>query len=270
MEAVVTSLVRSWHGNRLKSKFITQNYGNILNTNMIITPEKDPMGMAIWEYYKTGICDRLWQLSSTGDEEIELPYLFRSYDQMPEVDRMALDMAEGRILDVGAGAGCHSLELQNRGKMVTAIDISPLSCATMRERGIKDVRNIDFFDRELEGSFDTILMLMNGSGLVGKLKELPSLFYRLAELLSDSGCCITDIYDIRHLYEDQDAVNNSNRPYYGEIDLCLKYRDTVGSPFYWLYTDFETFHRIADECGMNCTLLMEGPMHNYLVKLTTK
>lgn len=239
-------------------------------SNMIVTLEKDPMGMAISEYHKTGKSDRLEMLSSKGDDELDVPELFRKYEQMTDLEKMALDMATGRILDVGAGAGCHSIVLQERDKSVVAIDISPLSCKTMRERGIRDVRNLDFFDPELKGPFDTILMMVNGSGLIGKLKDLPKLFRRISELLADGGCCITDIYDIRWLCDDTDALTNPNLPYYGEVDYRLKYRDVVSLPFYWLNTDFETFHRIAEESGMNCTLLKEGDMHNYLVKLTTK
>lgn len=238
--------------------------------NMIVTPEQDPMGMAISEYYRTGKCDTLEMLSSTGDEELDVPDLFRGYEQMTNLEKTALEMARGRILDVGAGAGCHSIVLQEHEKSTVAIDISPLSCKTMRERGIIDVRNVDFFSPELTGPFDTILMMVNGSGLVGKLKNLPNLFRRISELLAVGGCCITDIYDIRYLFDDSDAAVNSRMPYYGETDYRLKYRDIVGLPFYWLNTDFETFHRIAEESGMKCTLLMEGDMHNYLVKLTTK
>ena len=90
--------------------------------------KKDPIGRAIAEYWKTNKADRLRVFSPMFEEdEILLTTLFRSYEDMPEIERKALDMAKGRILDVGAGAGCHSLVLQERGMDVTAIDISPLS-----------------------------------------------------------------------------------------------------------------------------------------------
>ena len=98
------------------------------------------MGRAIAEYWKTNKADRLRVFSPMFEEdEIPLTTLFRSYEDMPEIERKALDIAEGRILDVGAGAGCHSLALQERGLDVTAIDISPLSVKTMKERGLKKV-----------------------------------------------------------------------------------------------------------------------------------
>ena len=61
------------------------------------------------------------------EDEIPVETLFRDYDSMPPLEHHALDLVKGRTLDVGAGAGCHSLVLQERGIDVDAIDISPLS-----------------------------------------------------------------------------------------------------------------------------------------------
>ena len=116
------------------------------------------MGRAIAEYWKTNKADRLRVFSPMFEEdEILLTTLFRSYEDIPEIERKALDMAKGRILDVGAASGCHSLVIQERGLDVTAIDISPLSVETMKERGVKKVIEQNFFT--LEGQYDTILML---------------------------------------------------------------------------------------------------------------
>jgi hypothetical protein len=83
--------------------------------------KKDPMGRAIAEYWKTKKADRLRVFSPMFEEdEIPLTTLFRSHEDMPEIERKALDIAKGRILDVGAASGCHSLVLQERGLDVTA------------------------------------------------------------------------------------------------------------------------------------------------------
>jgi hypothetical protein len=104
------------------------------------------------------------------DEDImPIETLFRSFAGMPELEQKALKLAQGRTLDVGAGAGCHSLILQEKGIDVTAIDISPLSVETMRERGVMKVLQQDFFT--LNTQFDTILLLMNGIGIVGKAEN---------------------------------------------------------------------------------------------------
>ncbi|MBQ2132297.1 MAG: methyltransferase domain-containing protein, partial [Prevotella sp.] len=106
----------------------------------------DPMGNAIADYWKNGTVGRLSVFSPMFEEdEIPVKTLFREEDEMPEIERKALEMAKGKTLDVGAGAGCHSLILQKRGFDVTAIDISPLSVEPMRARGVKKAFEQDFY-----------------------------------------------------------------------------------------------------------------------------
>ena len=144
------------------------------------------MGRAIAEYHHTKKAEKLRVFSPMFEEdEIPVTTLFRNYEDMPEIERAALNMAKGRTLDVGAGAGCHSLVLQQRGLDVTAIDISPLSVETMKERGIHKAKRQDFFT--LEGKFDTILMLMNGIGIVGSLERMPVFFTQLDKILAPGG-----------------------------------------------------------------------------------
>ena len=134
------------------------------------------------------------------EDEIPLRTLFRTYDSMPEIERKALDMSRGRTLDVGAAAGCHTLVLQERGIDVTAIDISPLSVEAMKERGVRNVREQDFFTLEKE-QYDTILMLMNGIGIVGTLARMPAFFRLLDKILAPGGQVLCDSSDISYVFE---------------------------------------------------------------------
>ena len=140
------------------------------------------MGRAIADYQQNKKADRLRVFSPMFEEdEIPLSTLFRTYDTMPAIEQKALDMAKGRTLDVGAASGCHSLVLQERGIDVTAIDISPLSVETMKKRGIKKVREQDFFELGAQEGlqYDTILMMMNGIGIVGTLDRMPEFFVEI-------------------------------------------------------------------------------------------
>ncbi|MEE1120334.1 MAG: methyltransferase domain-containing protein [Prevotella sp.] len=229
----------------------------------------DPMGRAIMEFAKTGKADTLRVLSSMFDEdEIDVPYLFRTASDMPETERTALSMAEGRVLDVGAGAGCHSLVLQERTN-VTAIDISPLSVEAMTMRGVKDARCIDVFDTSLNEQFDTILLLMNGTGIAGKLERMPILLNRLKQLLSDDGQILMDSSDLCYIYEDEDGFIDLTgvEGYYGEVDYQMVYRDTEGERFDWLYIDYETLETIAAGCGLACEKIADGEHYDYLARL---
>lgn len=229
----------------------------------------DPMGRAIMEFAKTGKADTLRVLSSMFDEdEIDVPYLFRTVSDMPETERTALSMAKGRVLDVGAGAGCHSLALQERAS-VTAIDISPLSVEAMTMRGVKDARCIDVFDTSLNEQFDTILLLMNGTGIAGKLERMPMLLNRLKQLLSDDGQILMDSSDLCYIYEDEDGFIDLTgvEGYYGEVDYQMVYRDTEGERFDWLYIDYETLETIAAGCGLACEKIADGEHYDYLARL---
>ena len=229
----------------------------------------DPMGRAIADYHKTGKADRL-RVFSPMFEEDELPVqtLFRKYEEMPEIERKALDMAKGKTLDVGAGSGCHSLVLQEKGIDVTAIDISPLSVEIMKERGVKNVLEQDFFT--LEGQYDTILLLMNGAGIVGTLERLPKLFRQLDKILAPGGQVLCDSSDISYVFEDEDGIIYipDNKDYYGELSFQMQYKDTIGESFDWVYIDADTLTEKAAENGYVVEVVAEGKHYDYLARMT--
>ena len=229
----------------------------------------DPMGRAIAEYHKTGTADRLRVFSPMFEEdELPLPTLFRSYEEMPEIERKALDLAKGKTLDVGAGAGCHSLVLQQRGIDITAIDISPLSVKTMKERGVRKVLEQNFFT--LNEQYETILMLMNGIGIMGTLERMPVFFKLLDRILAPGGQVLCDSSDICYVFETDDGIIElpDDTDYYGELTFQIQYKDTIGEPFDWLYIDADTLTQKAEENGYNVEVLAEGEHYDYLARIT--
>ena len=201
--------------------------------SMLLTSDKDPMGAAIIDYLAHGKASKLRVFSSMFDEdEIPVNQLFRTFQEMPSLEQKALQLSTGKILDVGAGSGCHTLALQEMGKEVTAIDISPLSIEAMNKRGVKDARLQNFFDRSLTGPFDTILLLMNGSGIIGKLDIAP---------------------------EDD---------YFGEIDFRMQYKSIKGDSFDWLYIDFNTLNLYARQAGFKAEKIEDGEHYDYLARIS--
>lgn len=231
----------------------------------------DPMGRAIADYQLTGTADRLRVFSPMFEEdEIPLATLFRTYEEMPEIERKALDMTWGKTLDVGAGSGCHSLVLQGRGVDVTAIDISPLSVETMRQRGVKKVVEQDFFT--IGGKYDTILMLMNGIGIVGTLERMPEFFRHLDKILATGGQVLCDSSDISYVFEDENGLIDypDTGHYYGELSYRMQYKDTIGEPFDWLYIDAETLRKEAEENGYAVEVVAVGEHFDYMARITKK
>lgn len=234
--------------------------------------QKDPMGQAIYDYFEKGVAGKLRVFSPDFDEdEIPVETLFRELDEMPEIERKALEMAHGKILDVGAGSGCHSLELQKMGKDVKAIDISELSVEVMKESGVKNAAVEDFFAIKGE-KYDTILMLMNGAGIVGTIDRLPEFFEHLKNILEDEGQVLMDSSDIRYIFEEEDGSFeiNLNDGYYGELEYQMQYKRVKGVPFPWLYIDFATLQYYAEEAGFEASMIAEGEHYDYLCQLKKK
>lgn len=241
-----------------------------MNTTTIST-SRDPMGSAINDYYKNGRAAHLRVLSSMFEEdEMPIAHLFRSEQEMPQLEKRALTLVRGRVLDVGAGAGCHALALQENGFEVKAIDVSPLSCDVMKARGIEDVECVNLFDTQLQSKFDTILLLMNGTGIAGKLERLPSLLNRMKELLADGGQILMDSSDMRYIYENEDGTMaiDLNAPYYGEVDYQMQYKNVKGKTFDWLYTAPALLVSISKQCGLRCEIVAEGEHYDYLARLS--
>ena len=241
----------------------------VMNANLL-TPNKDPMGYAIADYFSKGKAGRLRVFSSQFDEdEIPVDQLFRTFDEMPVLEQKALELAQGKILDCGAGSGCHALALQDMGKDVEAIDISPRSVEVMQKRGIQHAYCVNLFNDNFLHRYDTILMLMNGSGIIGKLENMGDFFSKMKQLLNPGGCIYMDSSDLRYLFEDEDGsfLVDLAGGYYGEIDFQMQYKQVKGEPFDWLYVDFQTLSYYAQENGFKAELVQEGEHYDYLACL---
>lgn len=231
---------------------------------------EDPMGAAIRDYFRQGKSAQLKVLSSLfDDDEMPVAHLFRSYHEMLPLEQRALNEARGKVLDAGAGAGCHALALQERGFDVTAVDISPLSCETMKERGVANVECVNIFNQRFQERFDTLLLLMNGTGIAGKLSRLPQLLSRLKQLMNPSAQILIDSSDLRYVYEDENGVLDVDLDgaYYGEVDYQMTYRNINGKRFDWLYADSVVLAECCRQCGLKCEILAQGNHYDYLARI---
>lgn len=237
----------------------------------LIPPHLDPMGFAISEYHRTGKAGTLRVFSSQFDEdEIPVVQLFRTSNEMPPIEQRALALARGKILDVGAGSGCHALALQAMGKEVTAIDISELSVEVMRERGVKEAHAIDLYDEHFVQQFDTILLLMNGSGIIGTIEGMERFFLRMKQLLKFGGSIYMDSSDLKYLFEEEDGsyLIDMSGDYYGVVDFRMQYKQVKGETFNWLYVDYDTLAYYAEQYGFTAELVCTGSHYDYLARLT--
>ncbi len=232
---------------------------------------KDLFGRAILDYQTNNAPeDLLTETSISYEDEMSVAYLFRDYNTMPKIEQKALQLAKGKVLDVGCGAGSHSLYLQNeRGLEVTAIDISAKAIEACKLRGVKNARAINILDIENE-KFDTILLLMNGTGIAGRLKKISVFLQKLKALLNEGGQILIDSADIIYMFdEDEDGGKwiPTDNDYYGEVTFSLSYKGEKEEDFEWLYVDYNTLQNAAHANGLQCELLLEGKHYDYLARL---
>jgi hypothetical protein len=194
--------------------------------------------------------------SSLGEEDrLWVKQFFRKYSEMPEVERVALSHCRGKILDAGAGGGAHSLYLNSKGFHCYPIDVSEGAVRAMKLQGLSEARNIDFFDLEGE-KFDTILLLMNGIGITGKLNRLSEFFIKAKELLNPDGRILLDSSDIMYMYQTEEGDYEWDpEKYHGEVRYRMSYKGIAGKPFDWLFVDFPTVKKYAENEGFDCRLV---------------
>ena len=230
---------------------------------------KDLFGKALLDYQNNHYTEDInTSTSISDDDELPLPYLFRSFKDMPKLEQKALKLTKGRVLDVGCGAGNHSLYLQDKGFKVKAIDISKGAIEVARLRGVVHAEVIDILD-ETE-TFDTILSLMNGTGIFQEVSQVSKYLTHLKSLLKPNGQILIDSSDIKYMYEDEDGGFwiDTHANYYGELDYFLTYKGEEEAPMKWLYLDFENLKFACETVGLKCELVIEGAHFDYLARLT--
>ncbi|WP_281614592.1 class I SAM-dependent methyltransferase [Flammeovirga sp. SubArs3] len=233
--------------------------------------DKDPMGAGISSFFESkndDLCVKVYSDFSEPDD-IPVPLLFREEADMPEIEVLALDRCKGKILDVGAGAGSHAMALQKRGQDVTAMDISSLAVETMQKRGVNKVISGNIYDYD-GPKFDTLLMLMNGIGLVGTLDGLADFLLKAKSFLNKGGQLVFDSSDIIHLFEDEDGsyLIDLTAEYYGQIQYWMEFKEVKGDKFDWLYVSYPVLEEYAAAAGYNIELIHVGELNHYLVSLT--
>lgn len=233
---------------------------------------KDLMGRAIWDYYYQENSEDLQTETSISEmDDLSVSYLFRDYQEMNALEKKALDLSFGKVLDVGSGAGSHSLYLQNERKLeVTALDISPKSIEVCKARGVKNAICEDLLQFS-EKNFDTVLLLMNGTGIFQSLEHIDQYLQKLKSLVVENGQILIDSTDILYMY-DQDEDGGVLVPatgYYGELDFYLHYKGESELPMKWLYLDFDTLENAAIANGFKIQKI-EQLEDSYLAQLTLK
>ena len=173
--------------------------------------KNDTFGKALLDYHQSpGDQELITWTSLTEKDPVPISYFFRTFDQMPLLEKKALEITYGKVLDVGCGAGSHSLFLQNKRNLsVTGLDNSPLAIKITAERGLLHTVQQSIFDFH-QDNFDTILLMMNGPGVCGNLERLQLLLEKLKSLLNPKGQVLLDSSDLIYLFDETLKVKKSS------------------------------------------------------------
>lgn len=234
----------------------------------------DIIGKACRDYFNHPDDDRNIEVWSDIAETDYIPinYLFRTFDEMPALEQNALKRCHGKVLDIGAGVGSHALWLQQKGIEVTALEVSSGACEVMQLRGVKQILQEDFFELPRSFKYNTLLMLMNGIGIVGTIYRLPEFFNKARNLLAPGGQILVDSSDLRYLFlqDDGSILINLNDRYYGEVEYRMSYKNQKSRRFPWLFIDDQLLEYHAHKNGFSFERIAEGEHFDYLARLTVR
>ena len=233
---------------------------------------KDLFGRAILDFQtNNNPQDIITETSISDADEMPIQYLFRNYNEMPLIEQKALQLCKGKILDVGCGAGSHSLYLQQKGYNVTSIDISINAIKACQLRGLNNAKVQNVLDLHSQ-KFDTILILMNGTGIFETLYQTDKYLTKLKSLLSPNGQILIDSSDIIYMFDDNKDGSKliPATGYYGELTFTIQYKGETENQFPWLYLDYNTLYNACFANNLQCSLILNGINYDYLAKISTK
>jgi len=229
-----------------------------------------PLAQALVAYMEGDEGAELTVHADEGEPEpIPVSLFFRSRRELRELDREALSLVRGRVLDAGAGVGPLSLILQEGGVDVAAVEVIPEAVEIMAKLGVRDAREGRVQELPPSWDFDTVLALMNGAGLAETLHGLPALLQALDGFLAPGGQILLDSTDI--LEREGGSLRNpawDEHEYPGELQYQMEFRGERGTPFPYLFVDPVTLGRVAEEGGWRTELAWQGRAGDFLARLT--
>lgn len=231
----------------------------------------DPIGRAVYDFHFNSIKQPIIVHSDDFDDDtIDTGYLFRSYKQMPAIEKKAMSLCKGTVLDIGACAGAHSVYLQEKGLEVTSLETSALCCEVLRNRNVLNVIQQDIFKFNNQ-AFDTILLLMNGTGIAGTLAGFDVLLHHLKTLLNPGGQILIDSSDLIYLFTEEDGsviLDLNAEKYYGELVFQTEYENWISQPFPWLYIDLNNLENAIEKNQLKLNKVLKGQHYDYLARIT--
>jgi SAM-dependent methyltransferase len=232
-------------------------------------PEEDAFGQSLLAYYKSNESFQIIERNDSYIDYMDTKAYFTTYEEWALHEREALSFVKGRVLDIGCGAGRHSLYLQEKGLDVLGIDISPLTIEVCKLRGLKkaQVKSIEEANFKPD-SFDTILMMGNNFGLFGSFQKAKRLLKKFYLMTSKNAIIIAATNDV-YKTDNPDHLNyqKANREkgrMSGQIRIRVRFEKYASKWFDYLMVSKEEMKAILEGTGWHVKQYLDSEGSNYL------
>jgi len=232
-------------------------------------PEEDAFGQALMAFHNDRDSFEIIERDDGYFDAIETRAYFTTYEEWPPFEQKAMEFAKGRVLDVGCGAGRHSLYLQQKGLDILGIDISPLSIEVCKLRGLKKAEVMSIEEVEFPpNSFDTVLMLGNNFGLFGSFKKARRLLKRFRRMTSEDALIIAatrDVYKTEnpdHL--EYQRLNRERGRMSGQVKIRVRFHRYASKWFDYLMVSKQEMEDILDGTGWKVQEYLHSDGANYI------
>jgi 2-polyprenyl-3-methyl-5-hydroxy-6-metoxy-1,4-benzoquinol methylase len=197
---------------------------------------------------------------------------FSDYEDWSAAEKQAMTYVRDKVLDVGCGAGRHSLYLQSQGFEVHGIDNSPGALEVCRRRGLVKTSLLPLtqLNRKV-GIFDTVLMMGNNFGLVGNPTRAKWFLRRLKGMTSPEARIIAVTRDVRgtdvpeHL--EYHARNRADGRLPGQVRIRVRYKRYVTPWIDLLMVSKDELRWIIDGTGWGLRETIEDEQGLYVAIL---
>lgn len=232
---------------------------------------KDAYGQEVWAYF---LKKDSYEVIERDDGFIGLsegaPAYFAKFIDWPKIEKQAVKLAKGKILDIGAGAGRVSLYLQENGHDVTAIDNSPLAIKVCKKMGVKraQVLPIEQIGQLKPGAFDTVIMFGNNFGLFGSFKKAKVLLKKLHHITRPNALILAESNDI---YKTDDPAHLSYHKFNekrgrmpGQLRIRIRFKKYIGDWFDYLLVSKDQMKDILKGTGWKARKFIDSDKSIYI------
>ncbi|MHA1234748.1 MAG: class I SAM-dependent methyltransferase [Promethearchaeota archaeon] len=202
-----------------------------------MSQKRDLFGRVLYDYWVKGDKSSTLYFRENKKKKfpVEISRYFRSYEDLSNIEKKAISLSSGRILDVGCATGYHVPALMEQGE-VDAIDISDYAIKVAKENGIENCHVGDIFKYKPYKKYNTITLFENNIGLAGTVSKTRKLIKVLGRLLKEDGQIICEIVRTR-------TVDTWT------VLLTPLWDGVVGKSFKWLHFSVNFLSRMAEKYG---------------------